>query len=111
MKKFIHTRSTFNHSLNLLGLFSVLAAITIHLPDQVASFTRCPERGTTELPTISHYPDEKFCNVYHQCNCSSTGCQIMESHVCQIAKVYSKNKGTCLGLYFTLLLCILIEIL
>ena len=70
------------------------------MPDQVASFTRCPEHGTTELPTISHYPDEKFCNVYHKCNCSLARCHVVESHVCPIAKVYSKTKATCLGMLF-----------
>ncbi len=81
-----------------IGLLSVLSAITIYLPDEVASFTRCPEHGTTELPTISYYPDGKFCNVYHKCNCSLAKCHVVESHVCPIAKVYSKNKATCLGL-------------
>lgn len=70
------------------------------MPDEVSSFTRCPEQGTTELPTISYYPDEKFCNVYHKCNCSIVDCHVVESHVCPIAKVYSKSKGTCLGLLF-----------
>jgi hypothetical protein len=68
------------------------------LPAEVSSFTRCPEHGTTELPTINYYPDEKFCNVYHKCNCSLTECHVFESHVCPIAKVYSKNKATCLGM-------------
>ncbi len=83
---------------NDLGLLSIVSAITIYLPDEVTSFTRCPERGTTELPTISYYPDEKFCNVYHKCNCSLARCHVVESHVCPIAKVYSKTKATCLGL-------------
>jgi len=83
----------------ILGLLSVLSAITIYLPEEVASFTRCPERGTTELPTVTFYPDEKFCNVYHKCNCSLSGCLVSESHVCPIAKVYSKTRATCLGLF------------
>ncbi len=79
-------------------MLSVLSAITIYLPAEVAAFTRCPERGTTELSTISYYSDEKFCNVYHKCNCSIAACHVVESHVCPIAKVYSKTKATCLGL-------------
>ncbi|CAF1109060.1 unnamed protein product [Adineta ricciae] len=82
----------------IIGLISVLSAITIYLPDEVASFTRCPEHGTTNVPTISYHPDEKFCNVYHQCNCTLTQCQVVESHVCPIAKVYSKTKATCLDI-------------
>lgn len=72
--------------------------MTIYLPEEVASFTRCPERGTTELPIISYHADEKFCNVYHTCNCSLSECYVVESHVCPIAKVYSKTKAACLGL-------------
>ena len=83
--------------LSHLGLLTVLSAITIYLPDEVASFTRCPERGTTDLPAIISHADEKFCNVYHKCNCSRTECHVVESHVCPLAKVYSKEKGACLG--------------
>ena len=83
---------------NITGLLSVLSAIIIYLPDEVASFKRCPEHGITEVPSISYYSDEKFCNVYHSCNCTRTECHIVESHVCPIAKVYSKSKATCLGL-------------
>ena len=80
-----------------LGFFGLLTALTIYLPDDAAAFSRCPESGTTDLPTISYYPDGKFCNVYHKCNCSRTGCNVVESHVCPLAQVYSKSKGTCLG--------------
>lgn len=80
-----------------LGLVGLLTALTIYLPDDAAAFSRCPETGTTELPTISYHPDGKFCNVYHKCNCSRTGCSVLESHVCPLAQVYSKSKGACLG--------------
>lgn len=80
-----------------LGLLGLLSAMTIYLPDEAAAFSRCPQLGTTDLPTISYYPDEKFCNVYHKCNCSQTECFVVESHVCPLAQVYSKTKAACLG--------------
>ena len=86
----------YNHC-SPLGLLGLLSALTIYLPDEVAAFSRCPQRGTTDLPTISYYPDEKFCNVYHKCNCSQVDCVVVESHVCPLAQVYSKSKATCLG--------------
>ena len=85
------------HLCTSTGLISILSAITIHLPDHVASFQRCPEHGATDSPAIQSYADQTFCNVYHTCNCTRTGCQIVESHVCPIAKVYSKTRATCLG--------------
>ncbi|CAF4408754.1 unnamed protein product, partial [Adineta steineri] len=77
---------------------SVLSAITIYLPNEVLSFKRCPEHGTTDNPTINYYSDEKFCNIYHKCNCTNKECHVIESHVCPIAKVYSKTKQTCLDI-------------
>lgn len=91
----------------LAGLLSVLSAITIYLPEEVSAFKRCPEHGSTDVPSTSSYPDEKFCNVYHTCNCTRTECRIVESHVCSIAKVYSRAKAICLGLspFFSCLPC------
>jgi hypothetical protein len=65
----------------------------------VATFKRCPEHGSTDFPTINYYPDEKFCNIYHKCNCTRTECHAVDSHVCEVAKVYSRTEETCLGLY------------
>ncbi|CAF1471049.1 unnamed protein product [Adineta steineri] len=81
-----------------LSFLSVLSAITIYLPNEVLSFKRCPEHGTTDNPTINYYSDEKFCNIYHKCNCTNKECHVIESHVCPIAKVYSKTKQTCLDI-------------
>ncbi len=64
----------------------------------MATFKRCPEHGSTDFPTINYYPDEKFCNIYHKCNCTRTECHAVDSHVCEVAKVYSRTEETCLGL-------------
>ncbi|CAF3242334.1 unnamed protein product [Rotaria sp. Silwood2] len=82
----------------IISLLSILSAITIYLPDEVTSFQLCPEHGSTDLSSIINYPNEKFCNVYHRCNCTSTECYAVESHVCPMAKVYSKTKETCLDI-------------
>ena len=81
-----------------IGFLSIVSVLTIYLPDDVRAFQRCPEHGTSDLSTIRSYSDETFCNVYHTCNCNRSDCQIIESHVCPIAQVYSNIKGTCLGL-------------
>lgn len=75
----------------------LLLAIAIYLPNEVKSFQRCPEHGSTDFPTIDYYPDEQFCNIYHKCNCTRTHCHEVESHVCPVAKIYSRSKETCLG--------------
>ncbi|CAF5181499.1 unnamed protein product, partial [Rotaria magnacalcarata] len=82
----------------IISILSILSAITIYLPDEVAAFKLCPEHGSTDLPTISYYPDERFCNVYHKCNCTTIECHGVESQVCPMAKVYSKTKQTCLDI-------------
>jgi hypothetical protein len=80
-----------------IGFLSILSAIIIYLPDEVTSFQRCPEHGSTDFPTINYYPDEKFCNIYHKCNCTRAECHAVESRVCPFAKVYSRTEETCLG--------------
>lgn len=81
-----------------LGLLTLVSALTIYLPESVASLKRCPSHGTTDLSTVQSYADETFCNVYHTCNCTKKECKLVESHVCPIAKVFSKSKLTCLDI-------------
>lgn len=82
----------------MIGFLSILFAIIIYLPDEAALFQLCPERGSTYLPSISYHPDEKFCNIYHKCNCTTISCHVVESQVCPMAKVYSKSIQACIGL-------------
>ncbi|CAF1478555.1 unnamed protein product [Adineta ricciae] len=82
----------------IINLLTILSAITIYLPNQVASYNRCPEHGATDSPTVHYHFDEQFCNVYHKCNCTRTECHVIDSHVCPIAKVYSKTKQKCLDI-------------
>jgi hypothetical protein len=96
-KRRVRKNSMYIVHVDYLGLFGLLSALTIYLPDDVTAFSRCPQHEIIDLPGISYYPDQKFCNVYHKCNCSRTDCTVVESHVCPLAQVYSKIKAKCLG--------------